>query len=139
VDVIRSQARMKHVHVQLMLSERLPVRADREKMQQVFLNLLQNALDAVEDGGEIKCIACRSRDRVMVSIADNGPGIPEEQQTKIFNLYYTTKASGMGLGLSIVHQIVSEHGGEISVTSHPDQGTTFRILFPPAPEIRHDD
>ncbi|MBN1448419.1 MAG: GHKL domain-containing protein, partial [Bacteroidetes bacterium] len=139
VDVIRSQARMKHVHVQLMVPESLPIRADREKMQQVFLNLLQNALDAVDDGGEIKCIACRSRDHVMVSIADNGAGIPEEQQAKIFNLYYTTKASGTGLGLSIVHQIISEHGGEISVTSHPDQGTTFRILFRPAPEIRHDD
>jgi len=139
VDVIRSQARAKSVRLHLMASEELAIDADREKLQQVFLNLLQNALDALPKGGEIKCIACRSNDRIMLSIADNGPGIPEEMQSKIFNLYFTTKTGGTGLGLSIVHQIVSEHGGEISVTSHPGQGTTFRILLPPASEIRHDD
>lgn len=138
VDVITSQALVKHVQVQLLVDESLPVLADREKMQQVFLNLLQNALDAVDEGGEIKCIACRRSGRVMVSIADNGPGIPEELQSKIFNLYYTTKSSGTGLGLSIVHQIIGEHGGEITVTSSEGTGTTFRIIFPPLREIRHD-
>jgi signal transduction histidine kinase len=66
----------------------------------------------------------------MVSIADNGKGIPEKIQSKIFNLYYTTKSSGTGLGLSIVHQIIGEHGGEISVTSTEGGGTTFRIVLP---------
>lgn len=130
IDVIRSQAMIKHVRIQQFADEFLPVLADAEKMQQVFLNLLQNALDAVDEDGEIKCIACLKNGRVMVSIADNGPGIPDEMQSKIFNLYFTTKASGTGLGLSIVHQIISEHGGDISVTSMEGHGTTFRILFP---------
>jgi len=139
VDVIRSQAMMKQVRIQLFTDSHLPMLADAEKMQQVFLNLLQNALDAVQDGGEIKCIACRKNDRVMVSIADNGPGIPEALQSKIFNLYFTTKSSGTGLGLSIVHQIVGEHGGDIAVTSSEGHGTTFRMVFPPMQENRHDD
>ena len=130
IDVIRSRAKLNDVTLTVLVEEDLPVRADREKMQQVLLNLLQNALDAVDSGGEIKCIACRRDDTILISIADNGGGIPADLQSKIFNLYFTTKAEGTGLGLSIVHQIISEHHGEISVTSSEGHGTTFSIRLP---------
>lgn len=130
IDVIHSQAKQKNVTLTLLIEDDLPVRADHEKIHQVLLNLLQNALDAVKPGGEIKCIACRRDQMVFVSIADNGTGIPEELQSKIFNLYFTTKSEGTGLGLSIVHQIISEHRGEISVTSTEGSGTTISIRIP---------
>jgi PAS domain S-box-containing protein len=132
VDVVGSQARAKGISIEVIADETLTIHADSGKMQQVFLNLLQNAIDAIENEGEIKCIACRNEGKLMVSIADNGPGIPRERQSKVFDLYFTTKSSGTGLGLSIVHQIVSEHGGELSVTSEEGHGSTFHILLPQA-------
>jgi signal transduction histidine kinase len=87
-------------------------------------------LDALGEGGEVKCVLCRMQGRIALTVADTGPGIPEEQRSRIFDLYFTTKANGTGLGLSIVHQIVSEHDGEITVTSSPGAGATFRMLLP---------
>jgi len=130
VNVVGSQAMAKNIRVSVIADPALTLQADAGKLQQVLLNLLQNAIDAMEAGGEIKCIACERNGDMMLSIADNGPGIPEEEQAKIFNLYYTTKSTGTGLGLSIVHHIISEHDGDISVTSEKGHGTTFRILLP---------
>jgi PAS domain S-box-containing protein len=130
VNVVESQAMAKNIRISVIADSALTMRADAGKLQQVLLNLLQNAIDAMEDGGEIKCIACRKNGKIMISIADNGPGIADDEQSKIFNLYYTTKSTGTGLGLSIVHHIISEHEGEITVTSEEGHGTTFRILLP---------
>lgn len=130
IDIVRSQAAQRQVDLPLFASEGLAVMADREKMLQVLLNIYQNALEALDGEGVIKTIACRRGNSVAISIADNGPGMTEEVRQKIFNLYFTTKSSGSGLGLSIVHQIVGEHGGEIQVTSNEEGGSTFHILLP---------
>ncbi|MCB2205406.1 PAS domain S-box protein [bacterium] len=130
INVVRSQAMARDIRINAYVDDGLALQCDREKMQQVLLNLLQNAIDAMEDGGEIKCVACRKNGCVSLSIADTGPGISEKQQSQIFDLYYTTKSTGTGLGLSIVHHLIAEHDGEISVVSGEGEGTTFYITLP---------
>ena len=102
------------------------------QLNQVFLNLLTNALDAIEPEGKIN-ISTRSEDgQVIISIKDNGKGIPEELINKVFDPFFTTKkiGKGTGLGLSISHGIIENHGGTISVKSSFEKGTVFEIRLP---------
>lgn len=104
---------------------------DRRQIQQMLMNLIENALDALPAGGEMSLRARLDGDnRVVLEIHDTGPGIPAQIRGKIFNLYFTTKAKGTGIGLSLVQRIVDEHGGVITVESAPENGTVFRILLP---------
>ena len=106
-----------------------------QQMRQVFLNLVINASQAVEDGGTVLVAArCQGGD-VVVSVADDGCGIPENLIDRIFDPFFTTKAVGVGtgLGLGIVHQIVASHDGGIEVESTPGEGTVFRVRLPAAP------
>ena len=107
-------------------------------LRQVFLNLINNAIDAIRGGGEIRLVTRKTPDRpdtVSVSIGDSGIGIPKENLDKIFDPFFTTKppGKGTGLGLSICHGIVKKIGGEIAVTSVPGKGTTFSIILPLEP------
>jgi signal transduction histidine kinase len=107
------------------------VTADRDLIEQVMINLLTNALQAVEGQEDAKVqIAARidSRGRARVSISDNGPGISEEDWAKVFIPFYTTKSDGTGIGLSLSRQILRMHKGTISVQSKPGD-TTFQIQF----------
>jgi signal transduction histidine kinase len=111
---------------------------DREQMKQVFLNLMLNALQAMEKGGTLRLITRRTspfpgernRSGAEVSIGDTGPGIPEGLRSKIFEPFFSTKEEGIGLGLPIAQRIVEEHGGQVRVDSFPGQGTTFTIILP---------
>ena len=104
---------------------------DRRQIQQMLMNLIENALDALPAQGEISLrTAMVNTHRIMLEMRDNGPGIPAPIRGKIFNLYFTTKAKGTGIGLSLVQRIVDEHGGVITVESAPESGTMFRILLP---------
>ena len=112
----------------------LTVSGDRQRLQQVIFNLVGNALDALEGAGEIR-IAARpdpGTHDVVIDIHDNGHGIPPEILPRIFDPFFTTKevGHGLGLGLFIVHEIIEEHGGRISVTSTPGAGTQFHIRLP---------
>ena len=103
------------------------------QINQVFLNLLTNALDAVGEPAKLTICAWQSApDWVTVSIHDNGPGIPPEIQLRIFDPFFTTKevGKGTGLGLSICHQIIQAHGGQIHCISAPGRGTEFRVELP---------
>jgi two-component system, NtrC family, sensor histidine kinase HydH len=103
---------------------------DREQMTQALLNLLQNALDATPPAGEVT-LTSRTIDRgICITVADTGAGIPSASLEKIFNLYYTTKPEGNGLGLSITQQIVAQHDGSIDVASTVGKGTVFTIDIP---------
>lgn len=106
------------------------VLADRGQVQQALFNVVKNALEAMDRGGELT-IRARSEDEwVVLEVADTGVGIPAEKLTRVFDAYYTTKADGSGLGLLIVLRILRAHGGRVDVSSEPGRGTTVTLRFP---------
>lgn len=108
-----------------------PVKADRDKLNQVFSNLLINAVEAMPRGGNIEVSTEKLEgEMVRVEISDTGIGIPKEDKSKIFSPYYTTKKQGFGLGLSLIHNIVQKHMGKINVNSDKGEGARFEILLP---------
>jgi signal transduction histidine kinase len=108
------------------------VRCYAGQLNQVFLNLLMNACDAIEEDGTIQITTLRIPGGVRLEFTDDGPGIPEEIRSRIFDPFFTTKPVGVGtgLGLSLSHGIIERHGGKISVDSEPGRGTTFAIELP---------
>jgi PAS domain S-box-containing protein len=113
------------------LARRLPdTPIDPAQVQQVLVNLIKNAVQAMTKGGVLTLQTGEGSEGVWVSVADTGGGIPQEQINRIFDPFYTTKKKGTGLGLMIVQRIVRAHGGRIELESHVGQGTTFRIWFP---------
>lgn len=122
------------LHVDIHPSGRV-VCGDAERLEQVFMNLISNAVDAMPDGGNISIEAEGSRERpefVEITIADEGMGIKEEDLNRIFDPFFTTKrlGKGSGLGLSICYGIVKNHGGDITVRSRQDEGTVFTLYLP---------
>lgn len=113
-------------------SELPPISCSPSQINQVFLNMLTNAAQSIEDRGVIKLRTWQNDDQVCVAIQDDGKGIPEENQSKIFDPFFTTKAvgEGTGMGLSICYKIIKQHGGDIQVTSEIGKGTVFLISLP---------
>jgi signal transduction histidine kinase len=122
----------RNVELQVEISEGIPqIEADSDQLQQVFINLINNSLDAMPTGGRLKVSTARDKGDVVIELFDSGEGIMEENIDMIFNPLFSTKQGrGTGLGLTIVKQIISEHDGEVGVESEPGQGTTFRIRLP---------
>lgn len=123
--------------IEVRLAERLPrIDADRNQLNQVVLNLVENARDAIGQRGDGRITVStrpgEAGDRVLLIVEDNGPGIPVELKDKVFAPYFTTKhgKGGTGLGLAIVHRIVSDHGGRIAVADAPGGGARFAIELP---------
>jgi signal transduction histidine kinase len=114
------------------------INADQGMLMQAVLNLAINALQAMPDGGSLR-LGCRraSRRRVALSVEDTGVGIPPENLPRIFDLYFTTKEKGSGIGLSMVFRIVQLHDGEVEVQSTPGGGTKFTLFFPQAITQEH--
>ncbi|HQN17965.1 MAG TPA: ATP-binding protein [Syntrophobacteraceae bacterium] len=106
---------------------------DLNGFKQVFLNLVLNAIHAMQGVGELRITGKRKGGRILLSIADTGPGIPSEVMGRVFEAFYTTKADGTGLGLTIVKRIIDRHNGAIRVESQPGEGTTFHIEIPADP------
>jgi two-component system NtrC family sensor kinase len=140
ITLIRGQA-PSNVEINLDIPADLKITVDKQRMQQVFINLIKNAIDVIGENGRI-WISCREiprktkgRREVEILIEDNGPGIPEEIRDKIFDPFFTTKdvGHGSGLGLFIVHDIIEMHGGSIRVETRTGQGTTFIIWLPDRP------
>ena len=114
--------------------ENLPeIHASRGGLEQLFLNLLTNALEAMPAGGKLRIQARASGGRVEVRVVDSGTGIPTEKLKRIHEPFYTTKEDGFGLGLAICRTILWENGGEMTVDSEPGRGTTVRVVLPAAP------
>lgn len=113
-----------------------PLSGDANALQQVVLNLLTNAREAMPGGGEVRIetgLAPGRRGWVRLTVADTGPGIPVEELPKIFDPFYTTKSEGTGLGLSVSYGIVRDHQGTVDVDSEPGKGTAFILTFPALP------
>ncbi len=111
------------------------VSIDAEQMAQVFLNLVLNAVQVTPSGGHVQIAATGSPGTLMVDVCDQGPGIPEEHRTRVFDPFFSTKKNGTGLGLSISQRIVQSHGGSIDVLQAA-RGTIVRVLLPCAAERR---
>lgn len=109
------------------------VQGDLAQLQQAFLNLLLNALDATPLAGTIAVSSDTGAGQVRIRIQDSGAGIAPEELERIFDPFYSTKARGSGLGLGITRRIIRDHGGCIDVASEPGRGATFTLIFPFAP------
>jgi signal transduction histidine kinase len=133
--VLADAFREKRITLERRIEDGLPeVLVDGDKMRQVFLNVLRNSLEATSPGGRIKVSAARGEGaaagKIRVRISDNGCGIPEKDWDDIFEPFYTTKSTGIGLGLAISRKIVEQHKGTIRVVRKRGPGTAFEILIP---------
>jgi signal transduction histidine kinase len=120
-----------HIKSVLELAESLPpIDFDERYMKQALLNLIKNAIAAMPGGGSLTISTEVSDDRILLRVRDTGVGIPEENQQKIFEPYFTTKETGSGLGLTLVFKIIREHNGDITMKSREGEGTCFTIILP---------
>ena len=138
LDLTASSIKRKNITVELDLGENLAeISADAKQLQQVFVNLITNAADAIKDTGILSIKTFNEQPQkqgekgfAVVAISDTGCGISEEDLTKIFNPFFTRKPDGTGLGLPITHRILHQHGGVIDVESTVGYGTTFYVKLP---------
>ena len=124
------QAKQKNIKFIKQGEDNLTVRFDSDLIKQSLMNIIQNAFDAVGENGVVQLKYYKFDNTLTIEISDNGIGIPSEQQKKIFDLYFTTKKDGNGLGLSIAQKIIHQHNGTITFSSKQNQGTTFKLQLP---------
>ncbi len=135
LSLVDPMLRASHISLNLQLAGGVPpIYGNYGKLQQVFMNLIMNARDAMPRGGELTVATDREDSMVRAEVSDNGVGIPAEHLAKIFDPFFTTKASsrGTGLGLAVTYGLMREHSGKIWVDSNVGRGTTFRLEFPVA-------
>jgi two-component system, sporulation sensor kinase E len=131
LELLQPELENRRVHVKTRLARQIPITPiDPAQIQQVLVNLIKNAMQAMTKEGTLTLQTGEGSDGVWVSIADTGGGIPQEQINRIFEPFFTTKEKGSGLGLMIVQRIVRAHGGRIELESQVGRGTTFRIWLP---------
>lgn len=135
VILLYSEAGRYSISIRTQLAAHLPsVRADKVQLQQVFMNLILNAIDAMNEMSVRRELIIKSelnrRDQLLISVSDNGAGLPSERADKIFDPFFTTKSQGTGMGLSISRSIVESHGGRLWATPNPERGTTFQFTLP---------
>jgi two-component system, NtrC family, sensor histidine kinase HydH len=138
MDLLGGEAERRGVRLERDLDPVPPVAGDEERLRQVLVNLGLNALESVEDGGLVR-VSCSvvpggadgepGPSQVAIHVDDDGAGVPIETRDRIFEPFFTTKAEGSGLGLSIVHAIVTQHGGRIRVEESPEGGARFAVLL----------
>ncbi len=132
ITMLNHKSKQKKVEISIEIPDNLPVFSGFvSELNQVWTNLIDNAIDAVDDGGEIKIEASSKNGELILKFNDNGSGIPEDIQNNIFDPFFTTKdvGQGTGLGLDVVHKIIEKHGGRIEVESQPGD-TTFELTLP---------
>jgi signal transduction histidine kinase len=119
-----------NVRVRNLTKDKPKLMVDSEKLKRVSVNIIKNAIDAMPRGGELRITSKESDDNLEIAFIDTGTGIPEDVMRKLWTPLFTTKASGIGLGLCICKRLVEAHGGRISAETAADKGTTFRIIIP---------
>ncbi len=135
ISLVENQIRFSGIKIELQLTEHLPhIHGDGQKLQQVFLNLILNAVDASSKGNKVQVLALPGDqpEFVKIKVIDYGSGIPSHIKSSIFDPFFTTKAKGKGtgLGLSVSQGIVAKHGGQIEVNSEVNSGSTFTVILP---------
>jgi len=135
-DLMTPPAHLARVTLQVeSSSEPVPLRGDADLIKQAVMNLVTNAIEAMKDGGSLRLKTARDNEAVSLEVSDSGPGIPPALRNKVFQLYFTTKGKGSGIGLAMTYRAVQLHNGTIEFESADGGGTTFRLQFPAA--IRH--
>jgi len=132
-ELMEIQSVFQGIEIRKELDQALPpIEGDKRQLQEVFINLALNAADAMEDGGILTIRSSFNRNRIEIRFQDTGCGISEKEMKHIFEPFFTTKSdkNGTGLGLSVSHGIITNHGGDITVESELDKGTTFTIRLP---------
>lgn len=136
VNLSSPDAEKHGVHIERHRSgEPLPVKIDVDLVKQALLNIMINGMQAMGKGGLLTVTASREDGEAVVEIADQGPGIPEDIREKIFNLYFTTKTGGSGIGLPMSYRVMQLHNGSLTFESAVGKGTTFRLRFPIAERV----
>jgi signal transduction histidine kinase len=138
IDLLGNEARRRQIQLNLETCEGThEIVGDLDQLQQVTLNLVRNALSATPAGGRITVRVDRANDLVRLTVRDTGPGIDRETQTRLFEPFFTTRASegGTGLGLAVVRTIADEHHATIDVISEPGGGAEFVVSFPHREEV----
>ena len=133
IDILENYARINNIDIQTELTDNLPIIAgDQAQLQQVFLNLISNAVDAIGRDGLIEVKSRRIDSQIWVVVKDNGPGIPEDRQKMVFDPFFSTKAAGKGtgLGLWVSYNIMEKMGGSITFKSQPGKGCSFTVIIP---------
>jgi two-component system NtrC family sensor kinase len=133
IELLQSHAQTNNIKINKEMQPDLPIIAsDQSQLQQVFLNLITNAIDAIEKDGWIDVITRKDDSRIVISIKDNGPGISKENLQKVFDPFFTTKEAGKGtgLGLSASYNIIEKLGGTITAESKLSEGTVFKVMLP---------
>jgi signal transduction histidine kinase len=115
------------------------IKCDQEKMKTVFAKLVENAFDAMPNGGTVAVECTEVKEGVAISVSDTGVGISSEIMRKLWSPLFTTKAKGMGLGLPICKRIVEAHGGTISAETSVGKGSKFTVVIPTDPKIGEED
>ncbi len=132
VNLMRQSFNSRKIHLDLMKKNVPPVMGDHNQLRRAILNVMKNAIEASEEGGTIRvwCSVSRNGKWLYVNIRDFGPGIPQSELEKIFELFYTTKLTGSGLGMHITRMILREHKGDVEIFSKPGKGTLVRLMLP---------
>jgi PAS domain S-box-containing protein len=140
IELTRGEAQKNGVAVRTQLADGLPlIQGDRVQLQQVILNLIVNAVQAMSSVSEgardlLICTGTAGSDRVLVAVRDTGPGLPPSNAERLFEAFYTTKADGMGMGLSICRSMIEAHGGRLWASANEPRGAVFRFTVPAHPE-----
>ena len=133
LELVAADMASEHIHTSLHCERNLPpVSADRDRLSQVFINIMLNGVQAMEHGGTLEITARKSGSgkRIKLQFRDSGKGIQPEQLSQVFFPYFTTKKEGTGIGLAISQKIIVDHGGSIRVESEPGRGTTVFVDLP---------
>jgi len=130
VALVSVHADAKNIQIETELTGKLWLNGDPDLLEQAILNVVNNGLEAMAEGGKLRILTEWIGDDCQVRVSDGGPGIPAEIQDRIFNLYFTTKQQGSGIGLATTFRVVQLHSGTIDFVSEPGRGTTFRLRFP---------
>ena len=127
--LFEDQAKQKAVKFILRGTSKFNIEIDPDLIKQALLNIIQNSFDAVGKEGVITIDYFKQNQNAVIQVSDNGIGISQDQQRKIFDLYFTTKKDGNGLGLSISQKIIAQHNGYLTVSSKLNEGTSFKIIL----------
>ncbi|TYS18770.1 PAS domain S-box protein [Rossellomorea vietnamensis] len=131
VTLLEPQATLKNVVINNTIDDQeIVIQCDKQQIKQVFINIMKNAIESMEDGGDVSVGLSVENGRVEVTVTDEGCGIPKSLLGQITEPFFTTKGTGTGLGLTICNRILKEYGGELRIDSTEGQGTVFTVVFP---------